>query len=135
MGKPTGFLEYERKEPGYRPREERPSKMQREAETLTLEMVKTPDILGEVSGELVKVGLAAESEEVVERARRKLSEKGLDLIVANDVTAPDSGFDVDTNRVTIIDSGGGVEELPLLPKAEVAHRVLDRVVEISARKP
>ena len=54
-------------------------------------------------------------------------EKGLALIAANDVTAPDSGFNVDTNRVTILDRDGGVEALPLLSKEEVGHRLLDRV--------
>jgi len=118
----------------YRPREASPSKIKREAGTLTIELEKTPDILGEVGGDLVKVGFAAESEDVVERAARKLSEKGLDLIVANDITALDSGFDADTNRVTIIERGGGVEELPLLPKSEVAHKILDRVVAFLAGK-
>ena len=75
----------------------------------------------------MRVGFAAETQNVLVNARRKLEEKGLALIVANDVTDPDSGFGVDTNRVTLIDAQGD-EELPLLPKYEVAHRVLDRVL-------
>jgi len=117
----------------YRPASSSPSKIKREAHTLTVELVKTPDILAEVPDGLVKVGFAAESEDLVERASRKLREKRLDLIVANDITATDSGFGADANRVTLIDSGG-VEELPLLPKYEVAHRVLDRVVALLAER-
>jgi phosphopantothenoylcysteine decarboxylase/phosphopantothenate--cysteine ligase len=59
-----------------------------------------------------------------------LKEKSLNLIVANDITAPDAGFGVDTNRVVLIDADGGIEELPLLSKAEVAERVMASVVEM-----
>ena len=75
----------------------------------------------------VVVGFAAESEDMVANARKKLEEKRLDLIVANDITAADSGFDVDTNRVTLIDRNGKAEELPLMSKRDVADKVLDRV--------
>ncbi|MDP7676330.1 MAG: phosphopantothenoylcysteine decarboxylase, partial [Dehalococcoidales bacterium] len=64
-----------------------------------LEMVNTPDILAEVKGKFIKVGFAAETEDLVENAKSKLKNKQLDLVAANDVTAPDSGFNVDTNRV------------------------------------
>ena len=67
------------------------------------------------------------TEDMVGNARHKLEQKGLDLIVANDITAADSGFDVATNKVTLIDRNGNLEELPLLSKREVADRVLDRV--------
>ncbi len=67
---------------------------------------------------------------MVANARKKLEQKGLDLIVANDITDAESGFDVDTNKVTLIDRDYKVEELPLLSKREVADRVLDRVVEL-----
>lgn len=78
---------------------------------------------------LVKVGFAAETgPSLLERAREKLQRKSLDLIVANDISAPDSGFEVDTNRVVLINSKGQAEELPLMSKYEVAHKVLDRVV-------
>ena len=80
----------------------------------------------------VVVGFAAESQDLVAHASKKLEAKGLSLIVANDVTDPDAGFAVDTNRVTIIDADSGVQELPLLPKAEVAERVLDRVESLLA---
>ncbi len=89
--------------------------------------MKTPDILTEVKGNFIKVGFAAESENMVANAKKKLKAKQLDLIVANDITAADSGFDVDTNRVTMIDKKGKVEELPLMSKREVAEKILDRV--------
>jgi phosphopantothenoylcysteine decarboxylase/phosphopantothenate--cysteine ligase len=114
----------------YRPAEVVDRKIRRESETLTLEMVRTADILKEVEGDVVKVGFAAETGDVIERAREKVGSKGLDLIAANDVTAEGSGFGTDTNLVTLIDRDGNVEELPLLPKYDVAHRILDRVVAI-----
>ena len=76
------------------------------------------------------VGFAAESQSIETNAAAKLEQKGLDLIVANDITAADSGFGVDTNRVTIIDSAGESERLPLLSKSDVAERVLDRVQQL-----
>jgi uncharacterized protein (DUF952 family) len=75
----------------------------------------------------VVVGFAAESQTLLENARAKLEHKKLDLIVANDITASDSGFSVDTNRVTILDAAGGQEPLPLMDKLEVSHAVLRRV--------
>jgi phosphopantothenoylcysteine decarboxylase/phosphopantothenate--cysteine ligase len=97
------------------------------AQNLTLKLVKTPDILSEVKGKFIKVGFAAESENLVANAKKKLKAKQLDLIVANDITAADSGFDVDTNRVILIDKKGKTEELPLMSKREVAEKILDRV--------
>ena len=99
------------------------------AGNLTLKLVKTPDILGEVEGDFIKVGFAAESENLVENARKKLKAKHLDMIVANDITKADSGFDADTNQVILIDKTGKAEELPLMSKREVAEKILDRVVE------
>ena len=94
---------------------------------LTLELEKTPDILAQVKGDFIRVGFAAESHDVVANARDKVKRKGLDLIVANDITEKDCGFGTETNRVTIIDSKGKAEELPLLPKGEVADKILDRL--------
>lgn len=96
---------------------------------LTLELEQNPDILGEVEGDLIKVGFAAETEDLVENATRKVKEKGLDLIAANDITDAESTFGADTNKVILVDRDGGTEELPLLLKSEVAHRILDRVVD------
>jgi phosphopantothenoylcysteine decarboxylase/phosphopantothenate--cysteine ligase len=97
---------------------------------LDLKLVRTPDILSEVSGDFVKVGFAAESENLLKNAQAKLKAKKLDLIVANDITAKDSGFGADTNQVIIIDNQGNAEQLPLLSKREVAEQVLDRVAGI-----
>jgi len=98
--------------------------------TLVLELAPNPDILKKVKGKFIKVGFAAESEELVLNARRKLKEKSLDLIVANDITAAGSGFGSDQNRVSIIDRRGKVEDLPLQLKSVVANRILDRVVAL-----
>jgi phosphopantothenoylcysteine decarboxylase/phosphopantothenate--cysteine ligase len=76
------------------------------------------------------VGFAAESEDLVANARAKLEEKGLTLVAANDITAPDAGFDVDTNQATLIDADGGVQELPLMMKAEVAEAILLRMTQL-----
>lgn len=97
------------------------------AQNLTLKLVKTPDIISEVKGKFIKVGFAAESENLIANAKKKLATKRLDLIIANDITKLDSGFDADTNRVIIIDKKGKTEELPLLSKREVADKVLDKV--------
>ena len=94
---------------------------------LTIELERTPDILAQVKGDFVRVGFAAESHNVVANAREKVKRKGLDFIVANDITEKDCGFGTNTNRVTIIDSKGKVDELPLMPKDAVADRILDKL--------
>jgi phosphopantothenoylcysteine decarboxylase/phosphopantothenate--cysteine ligase len=99
---------------------------------LTIELVRNPDILAEVCrapgrANRTVIGFAAESEDVIPAARRKLERKGCDGIVANDVSRSDAGFDVDTNAVTFVWPGGEAESLPLLSKREVAERLLDRV--------
>jgi phosphopantothenoylcysteine decarboxylase / phosphopantothenate---cysteine ligase len=114
----------------YQPKSRARQKIKKESsgDSLSLELVRTPDILAEVKGDFFKVGFAAETENVIENAKRKLESKKVDLFVANDVTAPDSGFSVDTNRVTIISTDGKVETLPLMTKRQVADQVLDWVV-------
>ncbi len=110
----------------FRPASPSPSKIRRDAPSLRVELERTPDILAEAKAP-IKVGFAAETREgLLENARRKLFEKGLDLIVANDISSPESGFEADTNKVVIVDREGE-EILPLLPKREVAERVLDKV--------
>jgi phosphopantothenoylcysteine decarboxylase/phosphopantothenate--cysteine ligase len=100
-----------------------------------IHLVPTPDILNDIRIEkekngypLITVGFAAESRDLLNNAQRKLEAKQLDLIVANDISAADAGFEVDTNRVTILDAGGGKEELPLISKAEVAQFVVERII-------
>ncbi|MEX0800991.1 MAG: bifunctional phosphopantothenoylcysteine decarboxylase/phosphopantothenate--cysteine ligase CoaBC [Dehalococcoidia bacterium] len=118
----------------YQPAEPIGQKIKRRGEGLSLSLVHTPDIIAEVARRegLVKVGFAAESEDLLANARRKLDDKGLDLIAANDITAGDAGFGADTNRVTLIDRDGE-EELPLMGKYDVAQRILDRVAAIARR--
>ena len=92
----------------YQPAETVGEKIKRhESEAFTLPLVRTPDVLAEVGSRpgLVKVGFAAESHDLLANARRKIADKGLDLIVANDITANDAGFSVDTNRIVILDPG------------------------------
>ena len=101
-----------------------------DGEGLTVELVRNPDILAEIcrrKGTRVVVGFAAESHDVIEAARRKIARKGCDLLVANDVSGADSGFDVDTNTVSFVWPNEDVESLPPLPKSDVAGRLLDRV--------
>ncbi len=115
----------------YRPATAAKSKLKKEEFPLMqLELIRNPDIVSEVKGNLIKVGFAAESENVVQNATIKLKNKGLHLIVANDITEPGSGFGVDTDRVVLVDSRGKVKELPLLPKSEVAHKILDEVTAL-----
>jgi phosphopantothenoylcysteine decarboxylase/phosphopantothenate--cysteine ligase len=111
----------------YQPKTTARAKIKKTSPTLTLELVRTPDILGEVKGDFIRVGFAAESEDIVANAKKKLEKKQLDLIVANDITDKKSGFGVDTNKVTLIDRKGKVDSLPLMSKREVADRILDRV--------
>jgi phosphopantothenoylcysteine decarboxylase/phosphopantothenate--cysteine ligase len=118
----------------YQPETTAKNKIKKEATGLTLKLVRTPDILAEVKGDFIKVGFAAESEDLIANARRKLQEKHLDLIVANDITDKDSGFGADTNKVTIIDKNGRVEGLPLMTKREVADKILNRVVGMLGKK-
>jgi len=118
----------------YRPKSTAKDKIKKGEAGLTLELECTPDILGSVKGNFIKVGFAAESSNLVENAKQKLKQKGLDFIVANDITASDSGFGADTNRVTIIDQEGRVDSLPLMPKREVADKILDRVAEFLSKK-
>lgn len=120
----------------YQPERVANGKIKREeTDALTLRLVRTPDILGELATKrgLVKVGFAAESHDLLANARLKLERKGLDLIAANDITAEGSGFGADTNKVTILDAEGQ-EELPLMSKYEVAWRILDRVLEFFRKR-
>jgi phosphopantothenoylcysteine decarboxylase/phosphopantothenate--cysteine ligase len=102
-------------------------KIKRTGASLTVELEPNDDIIAGLSGPFVKVGFAAETQDLLENARDKIARKGLDLIAANDVTAEDAGFATETNRITLIDSSGAIEELPLLSKYDVAQRILDRV--------
>jgi phosphopantothenoylcysteine decarboxylase/phosphopantothenate--cysteine ligase len=121
----------------FRPAQAAAQKIKKSADSnegLTLALVRNPDILAQVAaqksagyGPRLTVGFAAETEELLANARSKLTRKKLDMIAANDVTASDAGFAVDTNRVTLLTGDGEIEALPLLSKTEVAEAILDKV--------
>jgi phosphopantothenoylcysteine decarboxylase/phosphopantothenate--cysteine ligase len=120
----------------YRPRLRAEQKIRKDGSALFLELEPTPDILSDLRperGSRIVAGFAAETEDVLNRARAKLERKGLDLIVANDVTQEGAGFDQDTNIVTLMDAHGETTALPKLSKAEVAERILDRMIELKAK--
>ena len=110
-------------------------KIHKDSDTLTLSLVRTPDILAELGtlragGERpLLVGFAAETADVVAGARRKQREKGVDLVVANDVSRADAGFEVDTNEVTLV-SADGEETLPLQPKSAIAAQVMQHIEKL-----
>jgi len=119
----------------YRPAEAALQKIKKTAGDITLRLEPNPDILAIIArkrGHRLIVGFAAETDKVAENARKKLTDKNADLIVANDVTAEGAGFDVDTNIVTLFARDGRDLALPKLTKREVAHRILDEVVRLTA---
>lgn len=117
----------------YRPEEVSDEKIKKQGETLVVRMKRTADIASEVGRRKTKkqffVGFAAETNKVEQYAREKLTRKGMDLIVANDVTLPGAGFEVDTNVVTVFDAQGKVASWPQLTKREVAARLVSLIGE------
>ena len=105
------------------------------ADEMVIQLDKTTDILATATGDFIRVGFSAESENLEANAADKVRRKDLDLIVANDITEEGSGFGVDTNRVALIDRQLRVERLPLLSKYAVGHRILDRVAALLAAPP
>jgi phosphopantothenoylcysteine decarboxylase/phosphopantothenate--cysteine ligase len=135
LGDPADVLVMAAAVADFRPRHAAAAKLAR-GDSLTLELEPTEDILAEVGARAreltaaarpILVGFAAETGSL-DRAPDKLRRKGADLLVANDVAEPGSGFGTDTNRVSILAADGSREDLPLLTKREVADRLLDRVV-------
>ncbi len=119
----------------YRTSEVAPDKIKKGSDTLTLELVKNPDILAELGRRkkehpCILVGFAAETKDLLANAREKLKSKNLDMIVLNDVSRSDAGFETDTNIVRMIFSDGRVEDSLLMTKDEVADLILDRVKTI-----
>lgn len=117
----------------YRPVQRADQKIKKSNESITLTLERTADVLSQVSASrtngMLVVGFAAETENVVDKAREKLRSKKLDAIVANDVSREDSGFDTTTNAITIITNTDSVE-LPVMSKSEAADRILDAIVRI-----
>ncbi|MGE3177258.1 MAG: bifunctional phosphopantothenoylcysteine decarboxylase/phosphopantothenate--cysteine ligase CoaBC [Vicinamibacterales bacterium] len=123
----------------YAPRVRADQKVQKGEGDLTIVLARTPDILADLGARRLAsgmgpllVGFAAETDDVVRRARQKLERKHVDLIVANDVSRADAGFDVDTNAVTLVDAAGDVD-VPLQSKTRVAAAILDRVQALMAQ--
>ena len=116
----------------YRPAQTAPQKIKKDADSdgMVLRLRKNEDFFKEVPADVLRVGFAAETESLVSNAQAKLQEKGLDFIAANDVTEEGSGFEVETNKVTLIDREGRTEALPLMDKYDVGHRILDRAVDL-----
>ncbi len=117
----------------YRPREFTPHKIKKTAETLTLPLERNPDIaqtLGERKTHQTLVCFAAETNDLLENAKKKLIRKNCDLIVANDVLAEGAGFQSDTNIVTLLDRDGTCEQLPRSSKRDVADAILTKIISI-----
>lgn len=121
----------------FRPDKTSDEKIKKSTGVSKIDLVSTVDILNAVANLKTKqdyprivVGFAAESQDLISNAQAKLRTKNLDLIIANDITSKDAGFAVDTNRVIILDAGGGEEALPLLTKDEVAEHVIQRVTPL-----
>jgi phosphopantothenoylcysteine decarboxylase/phosphopantothenate--cysteine ligase len=115
----------------YRPKHAAPKKRPRGNGAYTVELEATPDILTSLKRRkgMVVVGFALETGNGLANARTKMQNKALDFVILNDATEPGAGFEVPTNRVTILGPGGKQVDLPLLPKRDVAERILDVVEE------
>jgi len=121
----------------YRPRVVSERKIKKGDFDTSLALERTEDILGKLGkrkGARILVGFAAETEDLIANAQKKLKGKNLDLIVANDVTKPGAGFGSDTNQVKILYASGGVKDLPVMSKEEVSQVILDDVVSLLKRK-
>jgi phosphopantothenoylcysteine decarboxylase/phosphopantothenate--cysteine ligase len=121
----------------YRPKEISRTKLKKIASCTSLELERTRDILGEIGekkGKQILVGFAAETEDLIANARKKLKKKNLDLIVVNDVTRPGAGFASETNQVKFLYPSGEIKELPLISKEEVSQFILDEVASLLKRK-
>ena len=121
----------------FRPKTVASQKIKKTKTSGSIELESTPDILAELGTRKngkVLAGFAAETEDLTQNARTKLKAKNLDFIVVNPVGGPDSGFDSDTNRASIIDAAGDVRDIPLMSKSEMADTVLDRVAALLASK-
>ncbi len=118
----------------YTPKSTSKTKLKKGDDGLTLELDRTQDILrylGENKEDRVLVGFAAETDNLIENAQKKIQNKNLDLIVANDVTVPGAGFGADTNIVKFLYRDGHIEEMDKMSKGDVAHCILDRVINLN----
>src|SRR5262245_46789191 len=122
----------------YRPVQAANQKIKKKEENLTLSLEKTPDILTHVSNHrqdgMLVIGFAAETENVLDNAREKLRAKNVDMIVANDVSRSDAGFDRQTNAITILTRNQDALELPLMSKREAAERILNAIIDLRKKQ-
>jgi phosphopantothenoylcysteine decarboxylase/phosphopantothenate--cysteine ligase len=121
----------------YRPAGFSDSKMKKTDRPLEIRLERNPDIIsevGKIKGNRILVGFAVETENLIPYATKKMMEKNMDLIVANDITQPGAGFQSKTNIVKILDRNGGAVDLPQMDKMEVAGRILDRVLELLEKR-
>ena len=101
----------------------------------SIDLIKTTDIIANISKpNLIKIGFAAESDNLIENGKSKIQSKSLDLIVANDILDKNNGFESDTNKVSIIHPNGDVEAIPTMPKYEIANEILDRMIPLFNKK-
>jgi phosphopantothenoylcysteine decarboxylase/phosphopantothenate--cysteine ligase len=126
----------------YRPAEFSPKKIKKEKNHVSIAMVKNPDILAEMGkkkGTTFLVGFAAETENLLANAQKKLKAKNIDLVIANDVTQPGAGFETNTNIVTLLCRDGKSEKLPQMSKELLAHKIFDKIKALQSearrRKP
>ena len=121
----------------YRPAGFSESKIKKSGGPLEIRLERNPDIIsevGRVKGKRILVGFAVETDNLIRYATKKMMEKNMDLIVANDITQPGAGFAAQTNIVKILDREGGSVDLPLMDKMDVAARILDRVLELMGKQ-
>ena len=105
------------------------------SENWSIDLIKTTDIIANISKpNLIKIGFAAESDNLIQNGKSKIQSKSLDLIVANDILDKENGFESDTNKVSIIHPNGDVEVIPTMPKYEVGNEILDRMIRLFNKK-
>jgi phosphopantothenoylcysteine decarboxylase/phosphopantothenate--cysteine ligase len=122
----------------YRPRTKHEHKIKKQADMMTLELERTPDVLGSMRSAFAftgyLVGFAAETENLVRNAMEKLQRKGCDLVIANDVSRSDSGFESEENEVILCHASGQTESLPKQPKRELAREIIGRIQGLAREK-
>ena len=107
-----------------------PHKIKKQGKKIIIKLIENDDFLLELPDGFVKVGFAAETQDLLNNAKKKLKDKRLHFICANDVTAPDAGFGVNTNRITVLYPTGKQETIPLMSKHDVAHEIINRIVPL-----